>query len=115
MRIARESLLGSIVAISVASICGAQIERGCRGLMTLGGGCIEFARTDSEVTQTSVRNKCDRPFTLVLYTVRGTEVINVPPGVATAWTSPPFDRWKLCDGISNVSCQGEPDIPPAAK
>ena len=70
-----------------------------------GGECIKISRNlVGIVTVAGVRNTCDEPFTVVLYTGTGPEIINVPPHVDSKWNTTLFSRWKVCRGISNPSC-----------
>jgi len=104
MRIAA-ILTSALLMISSGELSCAQPVQTDSGLFAPAGECVTVRRNLVGIVMLAgVSNKCDQAFTVVIYTQRGSEVINVPPHFQAEWNTTAFSRWKVCQGISNTSC-----------
>jgi hypothetical protein len=97
--------IGGSLMVSSGGLSRAQPVQTEAGLFAPAGECIAISRNlVGIVTVAGVKNKCDQPFTLVLHTSNGSEIVNVPPHFETKWNTTLFSRWKVCPGVSSPSC-----------
>ena len=98
-------VLGIVLVMPIGGLSRAEPVQTDAGLFAPAGECIQVSRNlVGIVTVVGVKNKCNDPFTVVIYTTVGPEVINVAPHFQTKWNTTLFRRWKVCPGLSNPSC-----------
>jgi len=99
------AVLGALLVMSSGGVSLAQPVQTEARLVVPAGACIQVTHNYvGIITVASIRNKCDEPFTVVLYTTVGPQVINAPPRFEASLNTTMFNRWKVCQGISNPAC-----------
>lgn len=78
-------------------------------LMTLtsaaSAACVDLQpRNDGGSSGYFLVNNCGRPVTLVVEGDGELDYRNLNPGQRVNWTTSVFDRYKVCNGFSNISC-----------
>ena len=98
-------VLGIVLAVPIGGLSRTEPVQTDAGLFAPAGECIQVTRNlGDSVTVVGVKNKCNNPFTVVIYTTQGPEVINAAPHFQAKWNTTLFSRWKVCPGLSNPSC-----------
>jgi hypothetical protein len=98
-------VLGVVLVMPIGGLSRAEPIQTEAGLFAAAGECIEISRNlVGIVTVAAVKNKCNDPFTVVIYTTEGPKVINAAPHFQAKWNTTLFSRWKVCPGVSNPSC-----------
>jgi hypothetical protein len=66
--------------------------------------CVWVRQAGRSLAAIGVWNDCGEPVTVTLFTIQGTEVINVPARSNVRLTMLKVRRWHACRGVSVTDC-----------